>query len=114
MLTITGHTPTDRAGRYMKQLVSHLGRKLETSLEDASGTVTMADATAALTATATELTITVTAETELTLFRLMGVLQSHLERFGASEGLATQWDNADLAARYDVARAEAEAQRQRD
>src|SRR5690606_32976713 len=70
MLSITGHTPTDRAARYMKQLVSHLGRKLETSTQDASATVTMGDASAALTATASELTITVSAAEEATLFRL--------------------------------------------
>lgn len=112
MLSITGHTPTDRAARYMKQLVSHLGRKLETSTQDASATVTMGDASAALTATATDLTITVSAAEEATLFRLMGVLQSHLERFGSTDDLATTWDDADLAARYDVARAHAQAQRE--
>jgi hypothetical protein len=111
MLSITGHTPTDRAARYMKQLVSHLGRKLETSTQDASATVTMGDASAALTATASELTITVSAAEEA-LFRLMGVLQSHLERFGSADDLATTWDDADLAARYDVARAHAQAQRE--
>ncbi len=109
MYTITGHTPTERSARYMKQLVSHLGRKLETSIEEASASVTMAGASATLTATSTELTMTVRAEEESTLFRLMGVLQSHLERFGSSDGLATTWDDADLAARYDVARAHAEA-----
>lgn len=101
MITATGRIPTDRAERYIKQLLSHVGRKLEVEEGEPTSWLRLADARVALTATPAAVLIEASADAEHHLFRAMYVVQNHIERFGAKNELVTQWDDAELAARYE-------------
>lgn len=101
MVAATGRIPTDRAGRYIKQLLSHVGRKLDVEEGDPTSRLRVADARVALTATPEAVLIEASADAEQDLFRAMYVVQSHIERFGTKNELVTAWDDPDLATRYE-------------
>ncbi|WP_062379373.1 DUF2218 domain-containing protein [Demequina pelophila] len=113
-LSVTGRARTDRPARYGKQLCSHLSRKIEASFdpEAGAGIVRREGTVATLVATDASLEITVSGEGEADVFPLMGIVQNHLEKFGAGDGLACAWDDAELDARYQVKRREAMARRE--
>ncbi|BDZ62106.1 hypothetical protein Lsed01_01939 [Demequina sediminis] len=48
-LATTGRFPTDRPERYLKQLASHLGRKLEVDSEGDAAVIRLGEASARLT-----------------------------------------------------------------
>ncbi|WP_084075295.1 DUF2218 domain-containing protein [Demequina sp. NBRC 110052] len=106
--TITGRAATDRAARYAKQLVSHLGRKIEADFDPESGvgTVRRDDNVCVLTATESTLEFAITAAERDQLFGLMAVVQNHLERFGEKDELACVWDDDSILAVYGERRAE--------
>ena len=104
-LAITGRARTDRAERYLKQLVSHLGQKLDTTLEEGRGEVTYESATAVLTSTPESLEFALSAAEPLDLFRAMAIVQRHLEKFGAKVDLACEWDDDQIEADALAARA---------
>ncbi len=104
MLTTTGSIPTERGARYIKQLLSHVGRKVDTEAGDPTSWIRMPDATAELTATSDAVVITASAAEEEKLFRAMAVVQNHIERFGEKDELVTSWDDAEMAGRYEVLR----------
>ena len=111
-LSVTGRAATDRAPRYLKQLASHLSEELAVDV-DADGTarVHYEDAVTTLTATARTLEYAITGEVELQVYRSMGIVAGHLEKFGAREGLACTWDDAQVEAAYEAKKAQIAQQR---
>ncbi len=106
--TITGRAATDRAARYAKQLVSHLGRKIEADFDAESGVGTLRrdESVCVMTATDATLEFAVTAADRDQMFTLMAVTQNHLERFGEKDELACVWDDPTVLEQYEAKRAE--------
>jgi hypothetical protein len=88
MPTSTAHVPTDAAPRYVKQLVSHLGRKVPVTdgerLEFGFGT-------GLVRAESTGVVLEATAADDEALGRVEDVLGRHLERFGQRGRLTVTW-----------------------
>jgi len=84
---------TDRPERYLKQLVSHMGRKAEADQNEAgdSGTIRFASGTCALAAEPGVLRLTATAEDTERLARVQDVVARHLVRFAAQDELTVEW-----------------------
>ncbi|SFU09134.1 hypothetical protein SAMN05660657_05592 [Geodermatophilus amargosae] len=83
---------TDAPGRYAKQLVSHLGRKVPfTEDTDGAWTTVVGDARGRIVVGDDVLTLRVEAPDVETLNRIEHALGSHLERFGARSGLTVTW-----------------------
>ncbi|WP_062071148.1 DUF2218 domain-containing protein [Demequina sediminicola] len=112
--SITGRARTDRPGRYLKQLCSHVGEKLEVTFDASGGTIHFETAVSVLTVVDGSLEVSITGAEEMHVFRSMGIVAGHLEKFGAREGLGVQWDDAGLEAAYNAKRAEVAAQRERE
>lgn len=97
MTTSTATVPTDRPGRYAKQLTSHLSRRVETSwdADTGRGWIELGGGRAELTAVdgALEMTIQL-ADTE-NLARFEDVIGRHLVRFGTKDELVVQWTRDD-------------------
>jgi hypothetical protein len=94
--------PTDRAGRYAKQLSTHLGRRLETSWDEGTGTgsIRFDVGECALTATPGALVMEIALVDEPpdpagSLDRMEDVVGRHLVRFGTRDELVVQWQRAD-------------------
>jgi hypothetical protein len=84
--------PTDNAARYAKQLISHLGRKIEfTQDTPAAWTAVIGQDRIRILVSDTALSLHAQASEEQTLARLEHALGSHLERFGARAGLSVRW-----------------------
>lgn len=96
-ISTTGSFATDRPERYLKQLASHLGRKLEVGTDGDATTILMGEGIARLTCSGGAIAVTVDSPVDADGHRLMGVIGSHLEGFGSKEGLAFTWDDAALA-----------------
>ena len=92
----TAHVATDRAGRYGKQLVSHLSRRSEGAWDDKAGTgwIDFGESRAELTAAADALDIRLDATPER-LAAMEDVVGRHLVRFGARDELVVRWTHAD-------------------
>lgn len=93
----TADVATERAARYGKQLVGHLGRKTQATWDDAAGRgrVEFGGAAAAdLVASASGLHLTLRAPADRVV-ELEGVVGAHLARFGARDGLVVAWTRAD-------------------
>lgn len=95
---------TDRAGRYAKQLSSHLARRLETSWDETTGTgvVHLDHGRCALRAQGDGLELVAVVDEGLTpdersalLDRIEDVVGRHLVRFGARDELVVQWQRSD-------------------
>lgn len=86
--------PTERAARYGKQLVAHLGRRSIGVWDEATatGTLTMGDGAAhvTLTSTPTALVIEIDAD-DAALATYSDVVGRHLERFGDRDELRVDW-----------------------
>lgn len=96
--TSTAHVPTDRGGRYAKQLASHLGRRLETSWDESTGTgsAQFAHGVCTLTATPDALVLeAVTTGDTSDLEQIENVVGRHLVRFGTRDELVVHWQRAD-------------------
>lgn len=97
--TSTASVPTDRAGRYAKQLSDHMGRKADAQwdAEAGTGTIVFADgaATARLTAAPTALDFALEAVDAEALARFEHVLGIHLIRFGRRDELVCSWVRTD-------------------
>lgn len=102
-LSVTGRATTDRAPRYLKQLASHLSEKLDVTVAaDGSATVRYEEAIATLTATDRTLEYAITGDVELHVYRSMGIVAGHLEKFGAREGLRCGWDDPEIEAAFEA------------
>src|SRR3954451_15366879 len=85
---------TDKPGRYAKQLVAHLGRKLTFTWSDGIASAPIATGTGSLTAGDGVLTLVATARDRESLTVIQDVLGRHLERFGQRDGLVVTWNEA--------------------
>lgn len=91
MYSSTATVPTDRAGRYIKQLCSHFSKKADSTFDESSGHTVFEFGECRMTATASTLEFTVSADSEELLGRVEYVVADHLERFGARDNLAVTW-----------------------
>lgn len=88
---------TDAPGRYAKQLVSHLGRKVDFVQDGDMWTAHVAGAVARITVGDGVLVLQAEAPDAEGLSRLEGVLGNHLERFGQRHELAVIWQRSSAA-----------------
>ncbi len=82
---------TDAPARYAKQLVSHLGRRVEWTTHGDTSTAAIAGGQGAVVVGDGVLGLRAEAPEEEALARVEHVLGSHLERFGARAGLTVTW-----------------------
>ena len=94
----TDHAFTSRAdvattapARYAKQLLSHLGRKVEFLTDGNVHTATIGRSTAQIVVGDDVLTLLAVAQTEPELARVEQALGGHLERFGHRAELTVRW-----------------------
>ena len=85
---------TDAPGRYAKQLVSHLGRKVEFVQDGDTWTAHVAGAVARITVGQGVLVLQAEAPEPEGLARLEGALGNHLERFGQRRELTVTWQRS--------------------
>ena len=94
MVTSVARVVTDQPGRYVKQLVSHLGHRLSTELaDDGTGVVGFEAGRCTLTPEPGQLRLDASAPDAEALARIREVVGSHLERFGGREGLQVTWSD---------------------
>lgn len=82
---------TERPGRYAKQLVSHLGRKLEFTKDGNTATAVVAGTVASITTADGVLVLHVSGSDPDGVARAEGALASHLVRFGDKDELTVTW-----------------------
>jgi caffeoyl-CoA O-methyltransferase len=87
----TAFVPTERPERYIKQLVSHFGNKVQTELTDQGGRLEFDFGTCDLKAMPEGIELVGTAEDEAQLATLKDVVARHLVRFGTNDELAVSW-----------------------
>lgn len=85
-------TPTPE--RYAKQLLSHLGRKIEWTTDGATSTATIGDATGTIVVGDGVLTLLASGADEAGVARVEDVLGRHLVRFGQRNELTVTWVRA--------------------
>ena len=91
-LTARADVPTDSPERYAKQLVSHLGRKVEWTTDGPVSTAAIAGGTGVVEVGDGVLTLRAQAPDGESLARVQDVLGRHLERFGQRNELVVTWD----------------------
>ena len=89
---------TDAPGRYAKQLVSHLGRKVPFTEDGNSWAADIQGATARITVRDGVLVLQAEAPDVELLARIEHALGSHLERFGQRNQLTVTWQRATATA----------------
>lgn len=97
MMTRQGQAATESPRRYVKQLVSHLGRKATTRLlDDMTGEVVLDVGRCVVIAQDEPAAVVLRAEAHdgPGLDRVCDVVARHLERFGAREDLTVTWRDA--------------------
>jgi uncharacterized protein len=90
-LTSRADVVTDAPGRYAKQLVSHLGRKIVFEVDGSTSIARFGDGTGTVLVGEGVLTLLADAPDTETLERVQWVLGSHLERFGQRNELVVTW-----------------------
>lgn len=90
-LTSRADVITDAPARYAKQLVAHLGRKLEFTTNGPTSTATLGAGTAQITVGDGVLTLLAASSDEQGLATVEDVLGRHLEQFGQRNELAVTW-----------------------
>jgi uncharacterized protein len=91
ILTTRADVRTDVPERYAKQLVSHLGRRVEFTVDGPRSTADIAGGTGIVEVGDGVLTLRAQAPDAATLDRVQHVLGSHLERFGQRNELVVVW-----------------------
>lgn len=91
LITSRADVTTGTPGRYAKQLVAHLGRKLEFTTDGAASTAAIGAATGTILAGDGILTLVATGADEEAIAHAEHVLGSHLERFGQRNELRVTW-----------------------
>jgi uncharacterized protein len=96
MVESVARVATEQPGRYIKQLVSHLGHKVTKELaDDGTGRLSWeSGGRVTLTADDGLLVIVATAADDEELVHIRGVVGRHLERFGTREGLHVNWSDS--------------------
>ncbi len=82
---------TDAPARYAKQLVQHLGRKVDFRVDGSTSTAEIAGATAQVVVGDGVLTLLATGVEQEAVARVEHVLGSHLERFAQRAELTVTW-----------------------
>lgn len=94
MVHSSARVDTDRPHRYAKQLAAHLGRRIETSWDEETGTGSVkfseGAGTASMVAEPGVLVLALDADADK-LAGLEDVLGRHLIRFGAKDELTVEW-----------------------
>lgn len=90
-ITSRADVTTDTPARYAKQLIAHLGRKLEFTTVGATSTATIGDAIGHIVVADGVLTLLASGDDESAVARVEHVLGSHLERFGQRSELIITW-----------------------
>ncbi len=92
----TAHVPTPRAGRYAKQLVSHMTRKITGAWDEdmGAGHLDFGDNRVSLTAEPGQLVLELSARAG-DVERIEHVVGIHLARFGSRDGMVVAWRRAD-------------------
>jgi hypothetical protein len=90
-LTARADVVTDAPERYAKQLVSHLGRRVEFTTAGDRSTARFGAGTGAVVVGEGVLTLLAEGPDEETLARVQDVLGRHLERFGQRNELIVTW-----------------------
>ncbi|NEK85006.1 DUF2218 domain-containing protein [Blastococcus saxobsidens] len=94
-LRATAAVRTGVPGRYAKQLVSHLGRKVEFSSQAGTSTAAFFEhGTGSIVVGDGVLTLVAESGTPEGLARVQHVLGDHLQRFGQRDGLVVSWSAA--------------------
>jgi hypothetical protein len=83
--------PTDRAERYVKQLVSHLGRKAGVVAVADGHRLSLSTGSCVVRATVAGIELAAEAETEQALRNVEDVVTRHLQRFGQRDELRVAW-----------------------
>ena len=98
-VTSRADVTTDAPGRYAKQLLAHLGRKVE-FVEEPTGTWTahVMGSVARLTVGDDVLVLQAEGADEQSVARIEHALGNHLERFGQRKQLAVTWQRTTTAA----------------
>jgi len=91
MRTSHATVPTDRADRYAKQLVSHLGRKAGVSLVADGHRLTLSAGNCLVRARPGGIELVAEADSEQALRAVEDVVSRHLERFGQRNELQVTW-----------------------
>ena len=91
-LTSRADVTTDAPDRYAKQLITHLGRKVEFTTQGATSTATFGDTTGQVVVGEGVLTLLATGPAAEGVARVEHVLGSHLERFGQRAELSVVWN----------------------
>ena len=82
---------TDAPARYAKQLVAHLGRKVDFRVDGDTSTAQIAGATAQVVVGSGVLTLLAAGSEQESVARVEHVLGSHLERFAQRSELTVTW-----------------------
>jgi hypothetical protein len=90
-LTARADVRTETPDRYAKQLVSHLGRRVEFATEGDTSTARFGDGTGRVVVGDGVLTLLAEAPDAEGLARVQDVLGRHLERFGQRNELVVSW-----------------------
>ena len=93
-LTSRAVVATAAPARYAKQLVSHLGRKVEFVADGDTHTAVIGDVVARIVVGDGVLTLEASAPQEGELARIEHALGDHLERFGQRAELVVVWERA--------------------
>ena len=94
-MTARADVVTDAPDRYAKQLLSHLGRRVEFTTDGATSTAEFGAATGTVVVGDGVLTLLAEAPDAESLARVQHVLGSHLERFGQRNELTVTWNTQD-------------------
>jgi hypothetical protein len=94
MTVSTASVATERPGRYAKQLVSHLSRRITAEWDEASGTGRLDFGPAQGTLTAGDAALELWVEGD-DVARLEDIVGRHLVRFGKKDELVVQWSRDD-------------------
>ena len=89
--TSTAVVQTDKAGRYMSQLVKHFSHKTGTRLSDHAGEIAFTGGDCRLEVWPEALVISARAASGEDLTRVEDVIARHLERFAFREPLTVAW-----------------------
>lgn len=91
LITSRAKVMTDTPARYAKQLLAHLGRKLDFTTQGSTSTTTIGEATGQLIVGESALTMIATGVDDQSVARVEHVLGSHFERFGLRNELVVTW-----------------------
>ncbi|GAA2354469.1 hypothetical protein Cme02nite_47510 [Catellatospora methionotrophica] len=91
MLYTTARVATDRPHRYLKQLVSHMGRKVPTALDEQRGSITFSLGRCLLVASTAHFDMIVEAGAADAVAAVEETMTRHLLRFATKDELTVDW-----------------------